>query len=457
MTLTNDTTRSAEDWAAFAEEESRRWAPASYEQFQKASRNVPGGTVRWRFFWPTPIFIERASGAYLYDLDGHQLIDCCMGAGPMVLGHSDPVVGQAITDAVALGAMYWSPREAELAERIVTHVPNAAWSLFVNSGTEATMAAIRIARAATGRTKIAKFEGGWHGWHDLLLWNFSESVGETTAIPPVAMGAGVPKELGDLLVVLPYNDPAAFDRIRAEASDVAAVIIEPIQGAAGVIAAEQAFVDELTALCRELGILVIADEVITGFRLGPSATCARYGMSPDLVTLGKIIGGGLPIGAVCGSEALRSVMVSGVAAGPVVMGGTFSANPITMAAGVAALSQLLDGPERYEHLNALGDRLTSGLREVFAATGGHFQVTAAGAMWGVHFGSKTPRNVRDKSPDVLPGKLLHHFLLQEGVVMSSPVHLGFLSCAHTFDDVDVVIEAHRAALNRMVKEGALPS
>jgi glutamate-1-semialdehyde 2,1-aminomutase len=353
--------------------------------------------------------------------------------------------------------MYWSPNEADLAERVVAHVPNAAWSLFVNSGTEATMAAMRIARAVTGRTKIAKFEGGWHGWHDFLLWNNLEPVGEVTAIPPASMGAGVPNELGDLIVPLPFNDLVALDRLRAEASDVAAVIIEPIQGAAGVIAADQAFVDEVTALCRRHGILVIADEVITGFRLGPGTACARYGMSPDLVTLGKIIGGGLPIGAVCGSEALREAMISGVEAGPVIMGGTFSANPITMAAGVAALGQLLDTPERYEHLNAMGDRLVVGLREVFAATGGHFQVTAAGAMWGTHFGQTLPRSIRDKNRDVLPGKLLHHFLLQEGVVMSSPVHLAFLSSAHTAEDVDHVIDAHRRALHRMIKEGALPS
>jgi glutamate-1-semialdehyde 2,1-aminomutase len=263
--------------------------------------------------------------------------------------------------------------------------------------------------------------------------------------------------IGNLVVPLPFNDRAAFDRIRAEAADLAAVIIEPIQGAAGVLPADQQFIDELMTLCRERGILVIADEVITGFRLGPGAACARYGMSPDLVTLGKIIGGGLPIGAVCGSESLRGVVTDGVEAGPVVIGGTFAANPVTLAAGVAALRQLFEGPERYEHLNAMGDRLLSGLREVFDEAGGHFQVSGVGGMWGVHLGSKLPRSIRDKNPDVLPGRLLHHFLLQEGVLMSAPVHLGFLSCVHTVDDVNKVIEGHRSALRRMTDEGALPA
>lgn len=439
-----------------AQTEVRQWAPRSHEHFEHASRVIPGGTFRIRFFWPNPIFIDKASGAYLYDIDGHRLIDCNLGFGPLILGHNPPAVVQAISDQLGSGAMFPNTREAELAECIVPSVPNAAWVVFFNSGTEATLAATRVARAATGRKKIAKFEGGWHGWHDFLLWNTRAASGPPALADPVPMSAGIPDELGELVVPLPYNDRAAFERIRREAAEIAAVIVEPVQGAAGVIPAESDFLHELTEFCRQYGILVIADEVITGFRLGAGGGAEHYGIKPDLTTLGKVIGGGLPVGGLCGSEALRDTMINGAGNMRVVLGGTFSANPITMAAGAAQLRVLLDDPRHYEQLNSLGDRLREGLTEVSGEYGHHMQITGVGGMWGTHFAASPPRSVRDLGQrSDFKGQLLHHYLIREGVAMSAPVHLSFLSSAHTADDVDEVVEAHRTALGRMIKEGAL--
>ena len=450
------TSTTAEELTAAAEAESRAWAPRSFEHFQRASRSIPGGTFRIRFFWPHPIFIERGDGAYLFDLDGHQLIDCNLGFGPLVLGHNHPGIVKAIEDQLASGAMFPNTREIELAELITGNVPNADWAVFFNSGTEATLAAMRVARAATGRTKIAKFEGGWHGWHDFALWSTQATDGPPALARPVPMSAGLPAALADLVVPLPYNDPAAFERIRRDAADLAAVIVEPVQGAAGVIPARSDFLHELTELCRQYGILVIADEVITGFRTGPGGGCADYGITPDLVTLGKIIGGGMPIGGMTGSEALRDVMVNGTGGLRMVMGGTFSSNPVTMAAGAAQIGLLLEGPERYEHLNALGDQMRKGLTEVAGEFGNAISVSGVGGMWGTHFLPREPRSVRDLGVrDQLKGQLLHHYLLAEGVAMSAPVHLSFLSCAHTSDDVDRVVEAHRGALRRMVADGVI--
>lgn len=448
----------AEALTQAAEEESRAWAPRSFDHFRRASRSIPGGTFRIRFFWPHPIFIDRADGAYLHDLDGHQLIDCNLGFGPLVLGHNHPGVVTAVQEQLSMGAMFPNTREIELAELIVGNVPNAAWSVFFNSGTEATLAAMRVARAATGRTKIGKFEGGWHGWHDFALWNTQGTAGPPALARPVPMSAGLPAALADMVVPLPYNDPAAFERIRREAADLAAVIVEPVQGAAGVIPARSDFLHELTELCRQYGILVIADEVITGFRTGAGGGCAHYGITPDLVTLGKIIGGGMPIGGMTGSEALRDVMVNGADGLRMVMGGTFSSNPVTMAAGAAQIGLLVEGPERYEHLNALGDQMRKGLTEVAGEFGNALTVTGIGGMWGTHFLSREPHSVRDLGGrDQLKGQLLHHYLLQEGVAMSAPVHLSFLSCAHTSEDVDNVIDAHRRALGRMVRDGIVGS
>lgn len=448
--------RIATELAKAAEEESRRWAPRSYEHFEHASRMIPGGTFRIRFFWPHPIFIERASGAYLYDLDGHQLIDCNLGFGPLILGHNPPAVVQAVADQLGQGAMFPNTREADLAECIVPNVPNASWVVFFNSGTEATLAAIRVARAATGRNKIAKFEGGWHGWHDFVLWSTGAASGPPALAEPVPASAGLPDALSDLVVPLPYNDRGAFERIRREAADLAAVVVEPVQGAAGVLPAESDFLHELVELCRQYGILVIADEVITGFRLGPGGGAAHYGIEPDLTTLGKVIGGGMPIGGLCGSAALRDVMTDEADGLRVVLGGTFSANPITMAAGVAQLRTLLDDSHSYELLDSLGDRVRAGLREVAAEFGNQVQITGVGSLWGTHFAGRPPRSVRDlRKGDPIKGQLLHHYLMREGVAMSAPVHLSFLSSAHTTADVDQVIEAHRVALRGMVKDGVL--
>lgn len=435
--------------------ETSRVLPASAEHFRRSSEVIPGGASRARFWWPSPIYVERARGVNLHDIDGRTYIDCLVGFGSMILGHAHPAVMKAVAAQVARGTVFGAPcvQEEQLARLVVSNVPGAERAVFVGSGTEATMTALRIARAATGRDGVAKFEGGWHGAQDFLLHSFTEIDGELEAPRAVPQSAGVPRSSSRDVVVLPYNHDAALVRIRREAHRLACVIVEPVQGAAGGLPTEREFLERLRAVCDETGVLLVFDEVISGFRLGPAGAGGLYGVAADLVTLGKIIGGGLSIGAVVG----RADLVGRVASGegrPVAASGTFAANPLSMAAGVAQLSVLLDDPDTYPRLAVLGERMRDGLRQVLAAHGIRGWVTGVGSLWGLHFSAESPRTIRDlatASPSV--ARVLAAYLLLEGVVMSAPVHLGFLSTAHTEKDVDLVISAHSGALKRMKEEG----
>ena len=368
MSTTDKTALSAE-----ARTKAQGFAPKSFEHYEKARRLIPHGATRNRFWWPIPLYIDHAKGAYAYDLDGREYIDCLLGFGPMILGHRHPEVLEATQRQLLRGTQFGAPppEELGLAEQIVASVPNAGWVVFVTSGTEATLAALRIARAATGRTKVAKFEGGWHGWHDLVLQSFYATHGRVESPDSVADSLGIPGAISEQVVTLPFNHPAAFDRIRDEAAELACVIVEGLQGSAGALVGSQSFITELREVCSQLGILLIFDEVITGFRLGPGGSAATYGVKPDLTTLGKAIGGGQPVAAVVGSPELFDLMHAGADAGgshestgatgakEVVLGGTFSANPLGMAAGHAQLDVLLRDGETYATLDRLGERMRS--------------------------------------------------------------------------------------------------
>jgi glutamate-1-semialdehyde 2,1-aminomutase len=433
--------------------------PASAAQADRARSNIPGATTRGRFWWPIPIYLTAGEGPRVRDIDGRSYIDCNLGFGPLILGHCHPIVTEALLEQLNRGTLFGPPTEAEseLAELIVDNVPNAEKVVFTSTGTEATLGAVRLARAATGRQRVAKFEGGWHGIQDYLLHSFSSFGGPPSHAQTIPDAAGIPDAARDSVVVLPYNDPAAFERLNAEGGDLACVVIELVQGGAGAIPVEQEFLEELRELCTRLGIILVFDEIITGFRLGAAGGAGLYGVQPDLVTLGKVVGGGMNVGAVCGPSRYLNLTVPGADRKAASMGGTHSANPMSMTAGRAQLGVLLNDPlESYGYLDELGQRMRSGLEAVLADAHVSARVTGVGSLWGLHFLEQSPRNLRDQaSGDSMARFALAAYLLLEGVLVSAPMHLAFLSTAHTVSDVDDVVDGHRRAIRRMQSDGWL--
>lgn len=424
-----------------------------------ASSTVPGGFTRGRFFWPTPIYIDRGEGPFVWDIDGRRYIDCLLGFGTMVLGHRPSSVIAAVERQLEKATHFGTATEAErdLAARIVTSVRGAERIVFFNSGTEATLAALRIARAATGKVKVAKFEGGWHGWHDYLLHSFASHSGPEQRPDAVPDSLGIPTEMQDVVISLPFNHPAAFDLIEEYADDLACVIFEGVQGSAGGLVADTSWAQRLQHTCEQANVLLVCDEVITGFRLGPDGVAGRLGIEPDLTTLGKAIGGGFPVGALTGRVGFLDLVQPNASGEQVLLAGTFSANPVTMVAGKAQLDALLDDPGAFELLDALGERMRNGLIEAMREAGVQGSVAGAGSIWGLHLGSSVrPRSVRDQpAGDCVAGRLLAGRLLGEGVLMAAPVHLGFLSTSHTERLVDEVIAAHGRAFAKMKADGLL--
>jgi glutamate-1-semialdehyde 2,1-aminomutase len=435
--------------------------PASAARPEFSGSIIPGGTTRNRFWWPTPVYLASGRGATVTDIDGKTYIDCNLGFGPLILGHGHPAVLKALHDQVDRGVLFGPPNEAEaeLASLLVDNVPGAQKVVFTSSGTEATLGALRLARAVTGRQKVAKFEGGWHGVHDFLFHSYGSFAGPPAQARAIPDTAGIADAARDGVTVLPFNDDAAFERVTAEAKDLACVIVEPVQGGGGAVPAQPEFLRQLRELCTELGILLILDEVITGFRLGASGGAGYYEIEPDLVTLGKVVGGGMNVGALCGPARYMDLTIAGEGRKPVSMGGTHSANPMTMAAGRAQLEVLLGNPgETYGPLNRLGERLRSGLTAVLAESHVTGWVTGLGSLWGLHFTERPPSNIRDQAQaNVAASRALAAYLLLEGILVSAPMHLAFLSTAHTDADVDAVIDAHRRAFARMKDDGWLDS
>jgi glutamate-1-semialdehyde 2,1-aminomutase len=415
--------------------------------FERAKTILPGGVnspVRaFRAVGGTPFFVASAAGARLTDVDGRSYLDYVCSWGPLILGHAHPAVLAAIRAAAERGWSYGTPcpAEVELAELVRRRMPAVEMVRFVNSGTEATMAAIRLARAATGRDAILKFEGCYHGHGDSFLVKAGSGVA-TLGLPD---SPGVPPALAELTVTLPFNDTDGLDRLfQRRGAELAAVIVEPYIGNAGFIAPEPGFHVALRALCDRHGTLLIFDEVMTGFRVGPGGAQQRLGVRPDLTTLGKIIGGGMPVGAYGGRADLMRLIAP---EGPVYQAGTLSGNPVAMAAGLATLQETAR-PGFYEALEARTAGLMAGIgdaarRHGVAVTTGH-----AGSMWGVYCAPGPIRNFAEaKASDSALFARWHRAALARGVFLApSAFEAGFVSSAHTNADIDFTITQLDAAL-----------
>jgi len=423
----------------------------SADWYRRALEVTPGGVnspVRaFRGVGGEPFFVDRAEGCHLFDVDGNQYIDYVLSWGPLIFGHARAEVVEAVRTAAGRGTSFGAPTpaEVELAELVREFVPSMELVRFVNSGTEATMSAVRLARAVTGREVILKFEGCYHGHADSFLVRAGSGVA-TLGLPD---SPGVPADLSRLTVTVPFNDlDAVREAFRVHDGRIAAVILEPVVGNSGFIPPVEGFLQGLRDLTSEGGALLIFDEVMTGFRVAPGGAQERFGVRPDLTTLGKVIGGGLPVGAYGGA---REVMERIAPSGPVYQAGTLSGNPLAMAAGLAQL-RLLRELDPYPLLEQRTRRLVEGLldaaREVgIAASGGNL-----GSMWGVFFHDGPVRNFSDASAaDVGFFRRYFHECLDRGVFFApSAFEAGFLSVAHEDDVVEDTIgragEALRAAL-----------
>lgn len=415
---------------------------------QRAERFFPGGVnspVRaFRAVGGAPPFIERAEGAYLYDADGNRYIDYFGSWGPMILGHAFPSVVEAIQRAALSSASFGASTaaEADLAERVVACYPAIEKLRFVSSGTEATMSAIRLARAATGRKIIIKFEGCYHGHSDGLLVKAGSGVA-TFGIPG---SAGVPEEIARLTHALPYNDiaevEAAFD---AHPDEIAAVILEPVVGNAGCIPPDPGYLAGLRALTHREGALLIIDEVMTGFRVALGGACELYNIDADIVTLGKIVGGGLPVGVFGGKRAYMDLLAP---LGPVYQAGTLSGNPLAMAAGIATLSHLqAHAAEVYPQLEATAKAVAEGVAAEADSAGIPLTLNRIGSMWTWFFTPDTVRNYEDaaRSDTAVFGRFHRAMMAQNVWLPPSQFEAAFLGTAHGEEEVAATISAAREA------------
>ncbi len=420
--------------------------PRSQALFEEAKARIPGGVnspVRaFRAVGGTPFFVERAEGPYLYDVDGRRYVDLVCSWGPIVLGHADPRVVEAVCAAARRGTSYGTPNplEVELARRVIDAFPGVEMVRFVNSGTEATMSALRLARGATGRDRVIKFAGGYHGHADLLLAQAGSGV-ETLSIPGTP---GVPEGAVRDTLVAPYNDLEAVEALfRRFPDEIAAVIVEPVAGNMGLILPEPGFLEGLRELTRRHGALLIFDEVITGFRLGPGGAQERFGVVPDLTCLGKVIGGGLPVGAYGGRRELMEQMAP---TGPIYQAGTLSGNPLAMAAGIATLDALA-AEDGYRRLEERARTLAQILREEAAAAGVTVTVHQIGGIVGLFFSPGPVRNLEEvRRSDVEAYRRFFWGMLEAGVFLApSAFECLFVSLAHTDPVLEEVRQAARQA------------
>ena len=415
--------------------------------FQAARALLPGGVsspVRaFGSVGGTPRFLVRGRGSRVWDADGNEYVDYVGSWGPLILGHAHPEVVRAVQETAAAGLSFGAPHplEVALAEAVRRVYPVLERLRFVNSGTEATMSALRVARGFTGRDHVLKFKGNYHGHADGLL--VEAGSGALTFGRPSS--AGVPEAYAGLTLVGSYNDPEALEAIFAEHGErIAAVIFEPVVGNAGVIPPRPDFLAALRRLTREYGALLIADEVMTGFRLAPGGATERYGLEPDLVTLGKILGGGLPAAAYGGRA---EVMAQVAPEGPVYQAGTLSGNPLAMAAGLATLQALEREPEIYDRLEAYGVRLQEGLATALTAAGVPHTINRVGSMLTVFFTEGPVSGFETASKtDTAAFRRFFHALLEGGVYWPpSAYEAAFVSAAHGDEDLERTLAAARRA------------
>ena len=419
--------------------------------FDRAKKVLPGGVnspVRaYRAVGRTPRFIERADGAYIWDVDGKRYIDYVCSWGPMILGHNHPVIREAVSKAVADGLSFGAPtrREVEIAELMTEMVPNIEMVRMVNSGTEAVMSALRLARGATGRDKIIKFEGCYHGHSDCML----VKAGSSAIAGGCPDSAGVPEGTAKDTLTAQYNDLNSVSRLFQENPDrIACVIVEPVAANMGVVGPDPGFLEGLRTLCDQNGALLIFDEVITGFRLAKGGAQEYFGVRADLVTFGKIIGGGMPVGAYAGS---RELMEQVAPCGNVYQAGTLAGNPVAMAAGLAQLRYLNDHPQVYEKINASAQKLAEGMRQAARQTGAPVVINQIGSLAAPFFTADTVESFSGAKRSDL-NKYAEYFgrMLDSGIYLApAQFEAMFVSAAHTDVDIQHTIETVQTVFSAM--------
>lgn len=416
--------------------------------YREALLRLQGGVnspVRaYRAVGGTPRFLSRGQGAYVEDVDGHRYVDWSLSYGPLVLGHADPRILAAVSGALGRGTTFGAPTrlEVELARRIQARMPHMERLRMVSSGTEATMSALRVARAATGRDGLIKFAGGYHGHADPFL----AEAGSGALAHSIPGSAGVPAAVAALTHVAEYNDLGSVEQIlRAHPNEIAAIFVEPVAGNMGVVAPLPGFLEGLRRLCDETGALLAFDEVITGFRIAPGGARERFGVTPDLATLGKIVGGGLPAAAFGGRADLMGLLAPD---GPVFQAGTLSGNPLAMAAGCATLDALSE-PGVYDRLEATGRALEEGLGAAIARAGATASVARVGAMLTVFFCPSPPRDlseVRHANTDQY-GRFFHAMASLGVLLPPSQFECMFVSTVHRAQEVETTLWAAERALS----------
>ena len=419
----------------------------SQQLFERASKHIPGGVnspVRaFKAVGGTPVFIERSEGACIFDSEGKRYIDYVLSWGPMLMGHNHPAVREAVVRQSEKGLSFGAPTELEtqLADRICNIMPNMDMVRMVNSGTEATMSAIRLARGYTGRDTIVKFEGCYHGHSDSLL----VKAGSGALTLGVPSSPGVPAALADHTMTLTFNDPEGVRAAFAEHGDkIACVIVEPVAGNMSCIPPSPGFLETLREVCDNSGAVLIMDEVMTGFRFGLQGAQGFYGIEADLTALGKVIGGGMPVGAFGGK---REIMEQIAPLGPVYQAGTLAGNPIAMAAGLATL-EVISAEGFYEPVFKRTKQLCAGLREAANENGVAFTTNSAGTMFGGFFteSSKIENYAQVMACDTERFNRFFHMMLQAGIYLApASYEAGFLSSAHTDADIEATVDAARSA------------
>jgi glutamate-1-semialdehyde 2,1-aminomutase len=414
----------------------------SIELFSEARRVIPGGVDSparaFSAVGGQPLFIERGDGAYLYDVDGNKYVDYVLSWGPLILGHSHPQVAGALKEAVDRGTSYGAPTEleTELAELVIDAMPTVEMLRFVNSGTEATMSALRLARAYTGRDKVLKFVGCYHGHADFLLVQAGSGVA-TLGLPD---SPGVPAGTARDTITAPYNDLTAVEEAFAAYPDeIAGVIVEPVGGNMGVVPPQDGFLEGLRQVTEEHDALLIFDEVMTGFRVAYGGAQALYGIEPDLTTLGKVIGGGLPVGAYAGK---REVMETVAPAGPMYQAGTLSGNPLAMTAGVETL-KVLKQPGVFQEIEQKAAELAAGIGKAAQEADVAVFQTRVGTMFSTFFTSEPVINYQTaKASNTDHFNRYFHAMIERGVYIApSQFEAGFISLAHSGEDIDRTVEA----------------
>lgn len=434
-------------------QELRNRTPKSGAYWEKAKDLVPGGLISGaRKMEPYPVYVARSKGAYTWDIDGNRYIDCAMSFGVHILGHGPEVVLKALHEQCELGMSYGMPhtREVEFTKRLIECVPCAEQVMVCNTGTESTMLAWRLMRAAGKKPKIAKFEGCYHGWHDYAQWNVfvdPKTMGPADRPNMAAGSAGIPDGAKNTMLVLPFNE-SAFRMIEEHAHELAGVAIEPVIGG-GMLTVDRAFLQKLRKVTQKAGVLLHFDEVITGFRLALGGCQELTGVLPDVATYGKIIGGGLPIGAVaCSKEmvAIARKTDDGFSAA-----GTFSGNPLTLSTGAAMMQYLQENRRIYDEMRVKGEFLRNGFNEWTASKGYPFCMTGIGSMFQIHAKAELPRLPRD-----LPGQdqqtlseLQLHFRLNN--LLLPWMHLAFFSAAHSQQDIEEMLRAFKAAVQGVIE------